>query len=814
MNRHQRRAAGKGAPASPPSQGIEQLFAEAVRLHQGGRVAEAEGLYRRILSASPPHPVVLGNLGGALQAQGKLDEAVAVYRQAIAVAPQYGEAHYNLGVVLQGQGKLAPAVAAYRQAIALKPDHAEAQFNLGHVLKAQDLPAEAVAAYRQAVAIRPDFAEAWCGLGLALKDEGRVDEAIAACRQAITVRPRYAEAHSNLGTALEASGRIDEAIAAYELAAALDPSLAEPHCNLGKVMQYRGRSDEAAAAYRRAIAAAPRLAAAHYSLGIVLRAQGRTDEAIAAYRQAVACDPRHAEALANLGNALRERGGIDEAIDIYRQAVAVAPHSAVAHSNLGNALIDLAILDEAITACRRAIAIDPRLAVAYSNLGNGLQKQGKLDEAIAAYRQAIAIDPKYESAYDNLLFISCFKDDADPDEVFQDHLGFDRTLIAPFARIQPHANDRDVERRLRIGYLSPDMRMHPGGNFILPMIEHHDRSQVEVFCYYDNVASDDITEIFQAATDHWRPCFNLSDDDLADMIRADRIDILVECAGHMAGSRLIMCGRRKPAPLVISFPLYPNTTGVSAVDYRIMDPHFAPPWADGWHSEALIRMPDAHVCYRPSRSDILPPAVPPCSGNGHVTFGSFNNIAKLGPATLATWARILDAVPGSKLMVKWHGLRRDDSDWKYDLFRTHGIADAQLVFENFAPDPYSSYRGVDIALDPIGANGGTTTCDALWMGVPVVTQFGRTPFSRVGLCHLGNVGLTELITGDGESYVATAVALATDRDFLARMRHGLRQRFAGSPLMDGARYTGHLERGLRIIWRRWCAGEAPAPLAL
>ncbi len=471
-------------------------------------------------------------------------------------------------------------------------------------------------------------------------------------------------------------------------------------------------------------------------------------------------------------------------------------------------------LDLAADAFRRAIALQPHYPEAHNNLGVVLKDQGRLDQAIACYRQALEQWPGYAAAHSNLLFCLCFKEDADPDAVFAEHRRFDEIQVRPRATAATgHRNPQDPERRLRVGYVSPDFRLHPGGHFLLPVLEHHDRDRIELFCYYSNAKSDSLTEAFRRRADHWVSCHSLSDPALVERITADGIDILVECAGHMLGSRLAMFGRR-PAPIQISYPLYPNTTGVSSIDYRIMDPYFAPPWADAWHSEKLIRLPDAHVCYRPSRTDMDPAAAPPCLANGFITFGSFNNFAKVGPATVTAWAGCLKAVPESRLMLKWSGLAQGGAAWCLDRFAVHGIGPDRLILADPSPDPYTPYHQLDIALDPLFANGGTTTCDALWMGVPVVTRYDRTPFSRVGLCHLTNVGLPELISSTTEAYVATAAWLARDITALVELRRGLRERFAASPLMDAPRYTRNLERAYRAAWRRWCAGLSPAAFAV
>ena len=614
---------------------------------------------------------------------------------------------------------------------------------------------------------------------------------------------------------LHQAGRLGEAFALYRQILEADPRHARAWHQLAVLAHGAGHRDLAMTAAQEAVAHGPGMAEYHNTLASLHLIAGRFAEAHAGYQRAVALKPDYAEAHCNLGNVLRELGQYQDAVASLQQALILRPGLAQAWNNLGTVWPDLNRLDLAVNAFRQALALQPHYPEAHNNLGVVLKDQGYLDQAIACYRTALEQWPGYAAAQSNLLFCLCFKEDVPPEDVFTEHLRFDECQVRPqvpaTASAVSHANNRNPERRLRVGYVSPDFRLHPGGHFLLPVLECHDPQQIELFCYYSNPKIDALTEAFQRRADHWRVCHTLSDAALAEQITADGIDILVECAGHMLGSRLMMFGRR-PAPIQVSYPLYPNTTGVSTLDYRIMDPYFAPPWADAWHSEKLIRLPDAHVCYRPSRTDIEPTAEPPCYSNGFITFGSFNNFAKVGANTVAAWAEILKAVPDAKLMLKWSGLAQGGTAWCRDRFAAQGIGSERLILVDPSPDPYTPYRQLDIALDPLFANGGTTTCDALWMGVPVVTRYDQTPFSRVGLCHLTNIGLPELITATTEAYVATAVWLAQDRAALADVRRGLRGRFATSPLMDAPRYAANLERAYRACWRRWCAGQPPTAL--
>jgi predicted O-linked N-acetylglucosamine transferase (SPINDLY family) len=541
----------------------------------------------------------------------------------------------------------------------------------------------------------------------------------------------------------------------------------------------------------------------HYNIGKIEVGLDRLDDAVVAYRAAIACEPQLIDAYLELGNVQQRQGKPWEAVETYRAILAFGPNPK-ALVNIGGILHAFGALAEAEASLTLAVRLAPDLAEAQNNLANLYRDKGDAAKAAEHYRCAVALSDNPDH-FSSLLFCLCFVEDADPDAVFREHLVYNERFIAPLrGRRRPHANVRDPDRKLRVGYISPDFRRHPGGHMLMPIFQHHDRTQFELVAYNSAPYADDRTEAMRAGADEWCESATLPDQVLADRIVADRIDILVECTGHMAGTRLPLCGL-KPAPIQISFPLYPNTTGVETMDYRIMDRYFAPEGSEAWHSEKLIRLPTVYVPYSPLPEDIQPADPPPFTTSDHVTFGSFNNLAKVGPMTVAAWARILKEVPSARLRIKWLGVRAGGTDWVTSRFATHGIDIARIELAEYTPHPYTGYREIDICLDPLFSNGGTTTCDALWMGVPVVTKYDRTPFSRAGLSLLTNAGLPELIASNVDDYVHIAVTLATDPARLRAVRHGLRDRFARSPVMDGAGYTRELEAEYRRAWRTFCA---------
>ena len=372
--------------------------------------------------------------------------------------------------------------------------------------------------------------------------------------------------------------------------------------------------------------------------------------------------------------------------------------------------------------------------------------------------------------------------------------------------MRPHANPRDPGKALNIGYVSADFRRHPVGFFLAPVLARHDRRRFSVSCYSGRGLADDLTERLKAGADAWRSVGGLSDEALATAIRDDGIDVLVDLSGHTAGNRLTAFALR-PAPVQVSWLGYFNTTGMKAIDYVLMDAETVPEGAERWFTEEVIHLPAGRFCYGPPE-DAPPVAPPPVEERGRVTFASFNNLTKVGAEVVGLWARILDALPSSRLVLKWRSLGDAAVRDRYQAwFAAEGIEPNRIELQGASPhaEMLAAYGGVDVALDPFPFSGGVTSCEALWMGVPVVTWPGARPVSRQTAGFLRALGLAELIAADREDYVAIAAGLARDRDGLTALRAGLRARMAASPLCDGVRFTRHLEAAYRDMWRRWCA---------
>ncbi|HZD92109.1 MAG TPA: tetratricopeptide repeat protein, partial [Pseudolabrys sp.] len=631
-------------------------------------------------------------------------------------------------------------------------------------------------------------------------------DAVAAYRAAIAARPGFAAAYGNLGIALRTQDALEDAAAAFRQAATLMPDNAEAHVNLGAALAALGQHDEAAAAYRDAVRRRPDLATAHYDLGTVLEALGRPGEAAAAYRAALAADPRLVEARSNLGNILNAQGHRGAALACLREALALDPARPAMHYNLGNALKDAGALDEAVTAYRAAIKLKPDHADAHGNLAIVFMEQGRIEEADAAFRRALDLAPGNAHIRSNWLFCQNYRTDIAADAAFVMHRTFEAQHGRPAAHAV-HGHDRTPGRRLKIGYVSPDFRTHSVAYFVEPLLAAHDRQAVEVTCYADVAKPDQVTARLQTLADRWVPASGLSDDELAARIRQDRIDILVDCAGHTAHNRLQVLARQ-PAPVQVNWLGYPNTTGLNAIGYRLVDVVTDPAGAaDEVASERLIRLPGGFLCYA-GAADAPEPVPPPCLMRGHVTFGSFNNPAKLSPATLDAWGALLARVPDARLLLKGKPFADAATRALYLSRLTARGIEAERVeligWTGTSAHHLSLYARVDVALDPFPYNGTTTTCEALWMGVPVVTLRGDRHAGRVGASLLTRIGAAEWIAESAADYVARAAQLAADRQQLGALRHGLRARVAASPLCDRAAFAGNVEAAYRQMWQAWC----------
>ncbi len=660
--------------------------------------------------------------------------------------------------------------------------------------------------YQQVLSRQPQHTGALLYLGVLARQVGRHGIALDLIGRVLAVEPNNADALANLGNSLAHQKRLDEAIAVYQRSIALKPLAPATFFNLGNVLAELKQYDAAIEAYRRCVALSPQFAEAYSALAEASRLQGKAAEAVPFFLQAVALKPGLALTHFNLGNAFNDLKKTGDAIRAFDQALRLSPDFVEAHTNLGNAYRDAGNPDDAMASYRRAIELRPEHVDAWANLAVVLKETGNLDAAIAAYRKVIELVPDRPAAFSNLLYTVHYHPDFDTGALAFEHARWYAKHAAPLATLfRVHSNNRDPNRRLKVGYVSPDFRKHPVGRFILPLLANHDPTAVEVFAYSNSTTVDAMTEELKSHVGTWRDIRNLSDDQAAELILSDGIDVLVDLAMHSSGNRLLTFAKR-PAPVQITYLAYCSSTGLKAIDYRLSDTYIDPPGTDeSVYAEKTIRLPETYWVYQP----IPAPEVGPCpvSGVGHITFGCLNNFTKIHELVLAAWSQIMLGVPGSRLLL--HAFEGDHRRRVLRHLQKAGIDETRVHFLGQVPTRhyFEAYGTIDVALDPFPYNGGTTTCDALWMGVPVVSLIGRTGVGRAGSSILHNVGLQDLVASSVHEYINIAVNLSRDQARLIELRRGLRQMMGQSALMNAGRFALNVEAAYRAAWTTWCQGQ-------
>lgn len=574
-------------------------------------------------------------------------------------------------------------------------------------------------------------------------------------------------------------------------------------------LQEQGRHGDAERIARTVLATDAKNPGALSVLAAALCAQGKAREGIACLRRIIEVDPGAAAAHANLATVLAAVGDFDAAVAHYRSALALQPGHAGCAEQLGRLLKLLARYDEAEACVRAALAAGADAPGLRQVLASALFEQGWVDRAIVESRAALAQNPDMPAAHSDLVRMLNYADGLSPEEIYREHAAWGARHAAPLERIAaPHDNAPDPARRLRVGFVSPYFRKHAMNFFFESTVEFLQRDRFEITLYADVAQPDDYSERLKGYGAAWRSTVGASDARLAAMAREDRVDILVDLSGHTPGNRLLAFARRA-APVQVTWNGYPNTTGMSAMDFRITDEFCDPPGqTEHLHSERLARLPRIFMTWRPP-ADAPDVAPPPALAAGHVTFGSFNSCFKITPALAALWARVLAAVPGSRLMLVTIGAGAAERRVR-DLFAAHGIGAERLeILPRMTHEEFlMSHARADIALDSYPYHGTTTTCFSLWMGLPVVTLAGATHVSRVGVSLLTNAGLPDLVARDPDHYVEIARRIAGDLSALAALRAGLRGRILTSPLADGRAGARAFERAFRDMWSAWCSRQS------
>ena len=684
-------------------------------------------------------------------------------------------------------GRLAEAARLYRRVLDRQPGEAAAHHGLGLVASRTDGPETAVPLFAAALRADPDRPHYWLSLATALLAAERVVEARA-------ILERFVARGFTGPDAAGARKVLVDLVFTEAHARFVDHRYAEADQRLEIVILLDDRHKEAIHLAGNVAALTNRLDLASDLIGIAIG----LDDTVAGYH-------------ANLGNVRSQQRRYVEALEALERALAIDPDSAQAHTNIGAVYHQVGAPAPALQHLRRAIALDPSLIKAHSNLGVVMKEMGWLDEAIASYDRALALDPDFALAHSNRLFAKLYAD-VPPAELLEDARAFGRRFADPLLRRRPFPNDRDPGRRLRVGFVSGDFREHAVNYFLEPALRHLDSAEIETVAFTTSAAEDAVTGRLKGVFARWRSICGLDDAAAADLIEAERIDVLVDLSGHTSGNRLLVFAH-KPAPVQVSWIGYPGTTGIAAIDYRLTDAHSEPEGlGDDLSVERLWRLPRVGACYQPNPACPAPVDHPPFEDNGHVTFGCFNRFTKVSDAALEAWGDILRAVPDARLLLEIAGIGDADvlAEVQARLVRC-GLPLDRLILEPRSPkNRYVLYNRVDLALDPFPYNGGTTSLDTLWMGVPFVALRGEHFVARMGHSILNNVGLPELVARTRTEYVALAAGLALDPDRLRALRRGLRDRMAASPHMDQALLASDLVAAFRGMWRRWLATSGVA----
>jgi protein O-GlcNAc transferase len=860
MNTKQTSRPSDKHPSQPSADAVYSL---AIKLFNAGNYGEVLPLYSKLHNRDPNNFEALNFLGIIAQKAGQHQFAIKSFSQALTINNQQASVFHNLGIShyqlgdhkeavanlkvalqiepgnsqisqdlqnfqsnqkakspnpgelqkalingfsAQKNGQLDDAAHWYGQALEIAPNNTDAINNLGLVLSAKGKIDEAITVFKRAIKITPENPGLYNNIGNAYKAIGELEQAISYFKQSLSIKPDSYEAHCNIGATLKAQGKLNDAVDHYQKALLLRQDIPEVYNNLGNTLTDQGRLDEAVSCLKKAIAIKPDYIEAHNNLGVVLTKQGKLDAALECYKKTLSINPHNAESHRNLGYTLKEQGHLDAAIECFHKALAINPDNANTNNDLGNALAEQGKTSMAVSCYKQALSIKPDYAEALSNLGNALTEQGKFDEAIVFMQKAVEIKKDYTEAHSNLLMNMHYSPDCSAQEIYDEHIKWDKQHAEGLLKkTESYRNSIAPERKIRIGMVSGSFRRHPVGYMIVTALENLDGQNFELYGYSNTLKMDDLGQRIRESCLMWRLIAGMNDQEVCALIKEDAIDILVDLSGHASNNRLLVFAR-KPAPVQVKWVGGQfNTTGMQAMDYYISDWVESPQDHDRWYTEQVVRLPDGYVCYAPPN---YAPAVNtlPMLSNNHVTFGCFNNLAKINSEVIVLWAKLLRKMQGSKLILISKQLGDADTQERYKKsFMQEGILPEQLDLRGVRPhsELLKSYNEIDIALDPFPYSGGLTTCESLWMGVPVVTMPGPTFAGRHSATHLSNVGLNNWVTNSPNEYLDVVEKWCDNAESLANLRSNLREQVARSPLCDAPRFARNLETMFREMWQKW-----------
>jgi len=835
---------------------IDQVLKQAVEAQKSGQVQEADRLYTAILKAQPKHPDANHNLGVLAVSVGKLQEAVPLLKTALQANPGVVQFWLSYIDTLIKLNKLTEAKNVLDQAkskgakgddfdqlskrlqkagqVPLEDNQIEPQLIQPNILDSIKLeqaiklarkktkegyPEEAKRIYHDILLKFPENKRAKDGLKsiskvldppqgqvqllINLYSQGQLQQSLTLAERLVQQFPKSDLLFNIQGVIFQDLGQLDLSISAYKKAIVINPNYADAHNNMGSVLKQQGKLEEAIVVYKKTLAINPNYAEAYYNMGNVLKEQGKLEEAIGAYKKTLVINPNHAKAYSNMGIVLQKQGKLEEAIEAYKKTLAIDSNNSDAYYNMGNVLKEQVKLEEAIGAYKKAQAINPNHARAFNNMAHALKDLGCLTECLASYREAIRLRPDFFMAHSNMLLSLNYQESISSDEVLAQAKEYGAMVSAMNIPKFTSWITEPNSFKLRIGFVSGDLRNHPVGYFVEGLLKNFDRTNYELVSFPTSDIADQLTERVKPYFYEWIPIYGKSDLEAATLIYEQGIQVLIDLSGHTAGNRTPIFAY-KPAPVQISWLGYFATTGLPEMDYILGDP-FVSPMSEAHHfCESIWQLPETYLCFTPPNEDISVGPLPALA-NQFITFGCFNSLNKLGESVVELWCNILLSIPDSKLFLKAKQLADPIALSKViDQFDSHGISKSRLIIERASPREQllASYNKVDIALDPFPYPGGTTTAEALWMGVPVLTLKGDRFLSHVGESIAHNVGHSDWIAADHEEYVNKAKMFASEISQLTKMRQGLRDKVLQSPLFDAERFAKNFEVAMTGIWKQ------------
>ena len=750
----------------------------------------------------PVEPADWLKSGNALLDKGDLSEAGRCYQNAIDLSPDNVGALVNLGFVKSELKLHKEASLPLERAVSLDPNNSDAWYVLGGIREQDKDLSSAALAFRKVIKLRPDFELAYRDLCRVVLQNGELESAKSTILKGLELNPACADFHFYLGNVHFIEADYDAATACFGKTLSIQPDYAQAYLNQGKIFEKQEQLDAALIQYQKALALQEDNAEIHSSLGNLYLLRGQVPDAMTSYRRAVSLEPQQSEVQLNMGSALIAGGSFGAAVEHCKKAIELKPDDAMAHNIMGIALYELGQTQQALAAFSQALTFNPCLMSALCNMGSSRLSEARLDDAIDYYRQALSVEPDNKAANSNLLFALNYHSELPATEIYAAYQHFDEAVGLPLQTFwTPFANVRSTDRRLRIGYVSPDFRQHSVMRFLEPVLARHDAKSFEVYAYAEVTREDAATKRAKSMVACWRSTVGLSDEAVARMIRDDQIDVLIDVAGHTDGNRLRVFAR-KPAPVSVSWMGYGYTTGLSAIDYYLTDGVTAPPGSENLFAEDPWRMQRPPYVYRPDPSMGVEGSLP-ASTAGYITFGTLSRPVRINHRVVRVWAEILNRVHKSRLIVDSKSYADAPTrDALIMQFEALGVERQRLQIGHHSP-PWDLLRTIDISLDCFPHNSGTTLFESLYMGVPYVTLAGRPSVGRLGASILHGLGHPEWIAYSEGDYVEVAVKLAQNRDNLARLRASLRREMQESCLMDEAGFARDIENAYRDMFKAW-----------